>query len=126
MDIYLKKEFEFFKVISLLEDNSDEYLKKLYKKECFKRKKYGISKPSYEMFLEMLETEKRLNFVLRECEINYKYEKIDEERIEAYYKENIDLFTRYNGDLFSLSEVKSIIIKKIREEELDKNVKLLF
>lgn len=87
-------------------------------------RKYGIEggKLSYDVFLEMFLTSFRLAFILRDERINYPYRELGDDDIERYWKENRDLFTRYNGDSFGKDEVEDIIAKRIREEEYEKNV----
>ena len=42
--------------------------------------------------------------------------------MKAYYKENKDLFTRYNNDRFFIFEVKTVIYKRIREAQYDEEI----
>ncbi len=85
---------------------------------------YGIEgeKLEYDVFLEMFLTSFRLAFALRDDRINYPYSELDDEDIESYWKNNRDLFTRYNGDSFEMEDVKDVIAKRIREEEYRRNV----
>ncbi len=101
-------------------------LKSIWLEEKRKRSggAYGIEggKLTYDIFLEMFLTSFRLAFVLRDKSINYPYRELDEEDIETYWNNNRSLFTRYNGDSFELEEVRTVIAKRIREEEYERNV----
>ena len=110
-----------------------KYLKKslrtLWKEEKEKRNgrnsnAYGILGVylEYEMFLEMFLTSFRLAFVLRDDCIDYPYRELTKEDIDTFWKNNRDLFTRYDGDSFRKDEVEDIIAKRIREEEYERNV----
>lgn len=85
---------------------------------------YGIEgeKLEYDVFLEMFLTSFRLAFALRDERIDYPYIDLTEEDIDSYWRENRDLFTRYNGDSFEKEDVKDVIAKRIREEEYRRNV----
>lgn len=85
---------------------------------------YGIEggKLPFDVFLEMFLTSFRLAFVLRDERIDYPYRELTDDDIEAYWDNNRDLFTRYNGDSFGMEEVRDVIAKRIREEEYERNV----
>ena len=85
---------------------------------------YGVRNRylEYEMFLDMFLTSFRLAFVLRDDCIDYPYRELTKEDIDTFWKNNRDLFTRFNGDSFDKEEVEDIIAKRIREEEYWKNV----
>ena len=107
------------------------YLKKnlrtLWIEERRRREKdypYGVRNAylEYEMFLEMFLTSFRLAFSLRDERINYEYRELTRKDIDTFWKENRNLFTRYDGDSFEEEEVEDIIAKRIREEEYWRNV----
>ena len=52
----------------------------------------------------------------------YTYKEISRKQMKAYFKQNKDLFTRYNNDKFFFFEVKTVIYKKIREEQYDEEI----
>ena len=52
----------------------------------------------------------------------YNFTEITRKQMKAYYKENKDLFTRYNNDRFFIFEVKTVIYKKIREAQYDEEI----
>lgn len=54
-----------------------------------------------------------------EIKQNYTYRTITETDKRKFYEENPDLFTRYEGDLFSYEESELIIEKRLREAEYD-------
>ena len=85
---------------------------------------YGVRNRylEYEMFLDMFLTSFRLAFVLRDDCIDYPYRELTKEDIDTFWKNNRDLFTRYDGDSFRKDEVEDIIAKRIREEEYERNV----
>ena len=84
---------------------------------------YGPRELSFEAFVETFLTDFRLAFVLRKEGINYPYKDLTDAELTAYWNNNRDLFTRYNGDSFEKAECLDIIAKKIREEEYVNNVK---
>ena len=82
----------------------------------------GTTAVGYEFFLEMYLSSFRLAFVLRDERIDYPYEELTKKNIDDFWKNNRDLFTRFNGDSFEKEEVEDIIAKRIREEEYERNV----
>ncbi len=115
-----KAEIEFARRTQFL----NEDLHALWKKDQKERKKgeRGPRSLSYPLFLETFLTSFRLAFVLRDKRIQYQGQELTEEEIDAYWKNNRDLFTRYDGDSFNENEVKTVIAKRLREKEYLKNV----
>lgn len=101
-----------------------EELTSLWKKDQRERKKgkRGPRSLSYPLFLETFLTQFRLAFILRDEKIDYPYKELREEDIHDYWNKNRDLFTRYDGDSFREDEVRTVIAKRLREEEYRKNV----
>lgn len=86
---------------------------------------YGLISYSMPAYMQYELTRFKLDFTEETVGIkkNYKYRNISEREKRSFYRENMDLFTRYFGDVFSYEEVELIIVKRIREAEYDKNVK---
>ncbi len=85
---------------------------------------YGLTHFSYPAYLDYELTRLKLDFV-GECENvkkAYTYKEISRKQMKAYFKQNKDLFTRYNNDKFFFFEVKTVIYKKIREEQYDEEI----
>lgn len=76
-------------------------------------------------YLEYELTRFKLAFASMKKEIkdNYDYREISFDEKVAYYNNNSDLFTRYNGDSFTFGEIEDVIEKRIREEEYDDEIK---
>ena len=64
----------------------------------------------------------KLDFVSESDRVNYDFKKKEKKDMKAYYKANKDLFTRYNRERFFFFEVKTVIYKKIREEEYENEI----
>lgn len=124
---------EFAKRLSVIDDSSLAALKFRWEAENKKREKeladggvvYGPKRFSLHEYLEYELTRFKLDFVSENEEIKkvYNYKEISNKDKKAFYKNNKDLFTRYNGDKFWFYESKMIIEKKIREEEYDNEIK---
>lgn len=86
---------------------------------------YGLIAYSAPIYLQYELTRFKLDFTEETDNIkkNYEYRNISTEEKIEFYHENMDLFTRYFGDVFSYEEVELIIEKRIREAEYEKNVK---
>lgn len=115
-----KAEIEFARRTQFL--NEDLHI--LWKKDQKERKKgeRGPRSLSYPLFLETFLTSFRLAFVLRDERVQYLYRELTEEAVDAYWNDNRDLFTRYDGDSFNENEVKTVIAKRLREKEYLENV----
>ncbi|MGN1328622.1 MAG: hypothetical protein ACI4V4_02875 [Eubacterium sp.] len=85
---------------------------------------YGLSHYSFPVYLQHELTKLRLDFVSENEEIKkvYNYREISRKDAKNFFKNNRDLFTRYNGDRFTFREVEMIIEKKIREEEYENEI----
>lgn len=122
----------FAQKIGLIDDNSFDAVKARCEKENEKRQKvlengeivYGLKQFTLPVYLDYELTRFRLDFVA-EIDIikaNYSYAPINNKQLKAYFKENRDLFTRYNGEKFRFRESKLVIYKKIREEQYDNEI----
>ena len=113
----------FSKSLNLIDDDSLEGVKKRCDAENEKRKAqlengetvYGLTHFSYPAFLNFELTRLKLDFVGESEKVKkaYNFTEITRKQMKAYYKENKDLFTRYNNDRFFFFEVKTVIYKKI-------------
>ena len=123
---------KFSKKLGLIDDDSLEAVIKRCDAENEKRKLqkeknetvYGLTHFSYPAYLDYELTRLKLDFV-GECENvkkAYTYKEISRKQMKAYFKQNKDLFTRYNNDKFFFFEVKTVIYKKIREEQYDEEI----
>lgn len=86
---------------------------------------YGITHFTPVMYLDYELTRFKLDFVSEKESIkkHYNYKEISKKDKKLFYKNNMDLFTRYAGDKFRFSELQMIIEKKIREEEYENEIK---
>ncbi len=123
----------FSKKLGLIDDDSLDGVKKRCEAENEKRKKqlesgevfYGLTHFSLPAYLDYELTRLKLDFVGESEQVKkvYNYPEITKKEKRAYYKNNKDLFTRYNnGDRFFFFEVKTVIDKKIREEQYDAEI----
>lgn len=115
-----KAEIEFSRRTNFLKEG----LTQLWKKDQRERKKgkRGPRSLSYLLFVETFLTSFRLAFVLRDERIDYPYRELTQEKIDNYWNNNRDLFTRSGGDSFTKDEVETVIRKRLREEEYKENV----
>ena len=101
---------KFSKKLGLIDDDSLEAVIKRCDAENEKRKLqkennetvYGLTRFSYPAYLDYELTRLKLDFV-GECENvkkAYTYKEISRKQMKAYFKQNKDLFTRYNNDKF--------------------------
>ena len=111
---------KFSKKLGLIDDENEK--RKLQKEN--NETVYGLTHFSYPAYLDYELTRLKLDFV-GECENvkkAYTYKEISRKQMKAYFKQNKDLFTRYNNDKFFFFEVKTVIYKKIREEQYDEEI----
>ena len=82
---------------------------------------YGPVYYTPSMYLQYELTQFKLDYTVFKGEQvgRYPYREITEEEKRAFYGENRDLFTRYNGDSFAYKEVSMIIEKRLREQEYE-------
>lgn len=82
---------------------------------------YGPVYYTPSMYLQYELTQFKLDYTVFKGEQvgRYPYREITEEEKRAFYDENRDLFTRYNGDSFGYREVSMIIEKRLREQEYE-------
>ena len=82
---------------------------------------YGLVYYTPSMYLQYELTQFKLDYTVFKGEQvgRYPYGEITEEKKRAFYDENRDLFTRYNGDSFGYREVSMIIEKRLREQEYE-------
>ena len=82
---------------------------------------YGPVYYTPSMYLQYELTQFKLDYTVFKGEQvgRYPYREITEEKKRAFYDENRDLFTRYNGDGFGYREVSTIIEKRLREQEYE-------
>ena len=123
---------EFAKKLGLIDDESLNGVKKRCDAENEKRAVqiengetvYGLTRFSYPAYLNYELTRLKLDFVGETQEVKkvYNYPEITRKDLRAYFKSNKDLFTRYNNDRFLFFEVKTVIYKKIREEQYDAEI----
>lgn len=85
---------------------------------------FGLKQFTLPVYLDYELTRFRLDYAAEKEEIknNYQYKPIEKKELKAYYKNNKDLFTRYNGDKFRFRESKMVVYKKIREEQYDEEI----
>lgn len=121
----------FAKRLSLISDDSLDSVYNRCNKENESRKKrlennetvYGPVTLSPMEYLDYELTRFKLDFAGESDKVNYDYKPISKKDLKAYYKNNKDLFTRYNSnDRFFFFEVKTVIYKKIREEEYENEI----
>lgn len=123
----------FAKRLGLIEDDSLEAVKQRCQAENDKRAQmlkedavfYGLTNFSFREYLEWDISKIKLDFVSESEQVKkaYSFREIPKKEIKAYYKNNRDLFTRYNGDRFPFRDLKQIIRKRIREEEFENEIK---
>lgn len=123
---------KFAQKLGLIEDSSLEAVRVRCEAENEKRAKqiadggivYGLKQFSLNAYLDYELTRFKLDFVSENEEIKkvYSYKEISKKDKKAFYKNNKDLFTRYNGDKFWFYESKMIIEKKIREEQYENEI----
>ena len=82
---------------------------------------YGPVYYTPSMYLQYELTQFKLDYTVFKGEQvgRYPYREITEKEKRAFYDENRDLFTRYNGDSFDYREVSMIIEKRLREQEYE-------
>ena len=82
---------------------------------------YGPVYYTPSMYLQYELTQFKLDYTVFKGEQvgRHPYGEITEEKKRAFYDENRDLFTRYNGDSFGYREVSTIIEKRLREQEYE-------
>lgn len=120
----------FAKRMSLISDDSLDAVYDRCNKENENRKKklenneivYGPVSLSPMEYLDYELTRFKLDFVSESDKVNYDFKPIAKKDMKAYYKANKDLFTRYNRERFFFFEVKTVIYKKIREEEYENEI----
>lgn len=122
----------FAKRLGLIDDDSLEAVKSRCDAENEKRALqlkngetvYGLTHFTLPAYIQYELTRFRLDFVSEDEKVKkaYNYREISEKEQKAFYKNNKDLFKRYNGDRFSYREVKLIIKKKIREGEYENEI----
>lgn len=120
----------FAKRMSLISDDSLDAVYDRCNKENENRKKklenneivYGPVFLSPIEYLDYELTRFKLDFVSESDRVNYDFKPIAKKDMKAYYKANKDLFTRYNRERFFFFEVKTVIYKKIREEEYENEI----
>ena len=116
--------------MSLISDDSLDAVYDRCNKENENRKKklenneivYGPVFLSPIEYLDYELTRFKLDFVSESDRVNYDFKPIAKKDMKAYYKANKDLFTRYNRERFFFFEVKTVIYKKIREEEYENEI----
>lgn len=123
---------EFAKRLGLIDDESLDGVKKRCDAENKKRAVqiengetvYGLTRFSYPAYLNYELTRLKLDFVGETQKVKkaYDYPEITRRELKDYFKSNRDLFTRYNNDKFFFFEVKTVIYKKIREEQYDAEI----
>lgn len=122
----------FSKKLGLIDDESLEGVKARCDAENEKRKAqtennetvYGLTHFTYPAYLNYELTRLKLDFTGESEQVKkvYDFPQITRKQMKAYYKENKDLFTRYNKDRFFFFEVKTVIHKKIREAQYDEEI----
>ena len=122
----------FAKRLNLIDDDSLEAVEERCKKENEKREKmlknneivYGVTKFSFNAYLQYELTRFKLEFAEESDRIKkvYQYKEITNKEQKDFYKNNKDLFTRYNKDRFFYREVNTIIHKKLREAEYENEI----
>lgn len=124
----------FAKRLGLIDDESLEGVAKRCNDENERRQKavengeivYGLKEFTLPVYLDYELTRFRLDFASESNKIkSYQFKPIESKELKAYFKENKDLFTRYNGDKFRFKESKMVVYKKIREEQYDDEIKAI-
>ena len=125
---------KFAKRLGLIDDDSLEGVAKRCDDENERRRKslengeivYGLKEFTLPVYLDYELTRFKLDFVSQSSKIkSYQFKPIDNKELKAYFKDNKDLFTRYSGDKFRFKESKTVIHKKIREEQYDDEIKAI-
>lgn len=82
---------------------------------------YGVRHYTPAMYLAYELTRIKLDFtVYPEAKLGpYQLHEITEEEKRRFYRENRDLFTRFEGDSFEYEEVSMIIEKRLKEKEYE-------
>lgn len=129
---YAKACLIFAKRLGLVDDDSLDGVKSRCEKENEKRNAqkengeifYGLTHYTFREYLEWELTKIKLDFVSESETVkeSYNFREISKKELKAFYKNNKDLFTRFNGDKFPFRDVKLIIKKKIREEEFENEI----
>lgn len=125
----------FAKRLGLIDDCSLEAVEKRCNAENEKRRQalekgevvYGLRQFSLPVYLDYELTRFRLDFASERDIIksNYSYRPIEKKELKAYFKNNRELFTRYGGEKFRFGESKTVVYKKIREEQYDEEINAL-
>ncbi len=123
---------EFAKRLGFIDDSS---IDGVIKRCCDENKKraeksangevvYGLTCFSPTQYLDYELTRFKLDFVSRseQAEKMYNYCEITKKDKKDFYKNNKDLFTRYEGDKFRFRELEMIIEKKIRGEQYENEI----
>lgn len=110
--------------LGLISSPLEEDREKRWKEYSSSDHEFGPSHMSWEAFQEAESTFFMTSFVLGRVK-NHEYRMITDEDLSSFYSENMDLFTRAEGDLFAFEEVRDIIIKRLREREYMENVEAL-
>ncbi len=123
---------DFAKRIGLIDDSSLKAVVERCDAENKKREEmlgngetvYGLTRFSYPVYLDYELTRFRLDFVSENETVrkNYSFTPISKKEKKDFYRNNLDLFTRYGGDKFRFGEVAMIIEKKIREEQYENEI----
>ena len=122
----------FAEKLGLIDDSSLDSVYERCKKENEARQKktengeivYGPLSFKPQEYLDYELTRFKLDFAGEVDKVKkvYDYPEIRKKDMKAYYKQNKDLFTRYCNERFFFFEVKSVIYKKIREEEYENEI----
>ena len=110
--------------LGLISSPLEEDREKRWKEYSSSDHEFGPSCMSWEAFQEAESTFFMTSFVLGRVK-NHEYRMITDGDLSSFYSENMDLFTRAEGDLFAFEEVRDIIIKRLREREYTENVEAL-
>lgn len=123
---------EFAKQLGIIDDSSLDAVSARCNSENEKRKAmaergevfYGVTHFTPNAYLDYELTRFKLDFAGETPQVkrNYSYKEITRKDKKAFYKNNRDLFTRYNNDRFLFFEVSTVIHKKIREEQYDAEI----
>ena len=122
----------FARKIGLIDDNSLEAVAHRCNAENEKRRQafengeivYGLKQFTLPVYLDYELTRFRLDFASEKDVIknNYTYSPVKKKQLKEYYRNNSDLFTRYNGEKFKFKESEMVVYKKIREEQYDEEI----
>lgn len=127
---YAKACLAFAEKLGLVDDGSLDGVAARCQSENAKRKAaiengeivYGLKQFTLPVYLEWELTRFKLDFASEKKGIRYNYRPIEKKELKEYYKQNKDLFTRYNNDKFRFKETKDVIYKMIREEEYENEI----